>query len=93
MGKILGMISSSLVVIMESVITCLHTKLQELKGKLVYNHLFWPPSDPFGWNSIASIIFSAAPNPPIVTVTPLYDCGGLLEIESQATEGVGHDDQ
>ena len=51
-----------------------------------------PFLDQFGWNIIALIVFSAAPNPPIVTVTPLYDCGGLLEIESQATEGVGHDD-
>ena len=65
----------------------MHTKLQELKEKLVYNGLSWPSLDLFGWNFIASIIFSAAPKPPIVTVTPLYDCGGLLEIESQATEG------
>ena len=32
---------------------------------------------------------STAPNPPTLTATPLYDSsGGLLEIESQATEGV-----
>ena len=33
----------------------------------------------------------AAPNPPTVTVTPLYGCGHLLEIKSQATEEVGCD--
>ena len=33
----------------------------------------------------------AAPNPPTVTVTTLYGCGHLLEIKSQATEGVGCD--
>ena len=33
----------------------------------------------------------AAPNPPTVTVTPLYGCGHLLEIKGQATEGVGCD--
>ena len=33
---------------------------------------------------------SAAPNPPTVTVTPLYDSSGnLLEIKIQAAEGVG----
>ena len=32
----------------------------------------------------------AAPNPPTVTVIPLYDTfGNLLVIESQATKGVG----
>ena len=32
----------------------------------------------------------AAPNPPTLTVTPLYDTfGDLLEIQSQATKGVG----
>ena len=33
----------------------------------------------------------AAPNPPTVTVTPRYGCGHLLEIKSQAAEGVGCD--
>ena len=33
---------------------------------------------------------SAAHNPPTLTVIPLYNLsGGLLEIESQALEGVG----
>ena len=35
------------------------------------------------------IASSAVPNPPTVTVTPLYGCGYLLEIKSQATAGVG----
>lgn len=35
-------------------------------------------------------LLHAAPDPPSLTVTPLYDSSeGLLEIESQATEGVG----
>ena len=39
-----------------------------------------------------SIIASfAAPRPPTVTVTPLYGCGYLLEIKSQAKMGVGCD--
>ena len=33
---------------------------------------------------------STVPNPPTLTATPLYDSFGvLLEIESQAREGVG----
>ena len=33
----------------------------------------------------------AAPNPPLLTATPLYDSsGGLLEIESQARVEVSH---
>lgn len=34
--------------------------------------------------------FLAAPNPPTLVVTPVYDSSGsLLEIKSQASEGVG----
>ena len=37
---------------------------------------------------------SLVPNPPTLTATPLYDSSGdLLEIESQANEGVGYDVQ
>ena len=33
---------------------------------------------------------SVVPNPPTLTATPMYDSsGGLLEIDSQAIEGVG----
>ena len=77
-------------------ITCraLHTKLQELQRVLVYNGKFLAIMNPFCLNNIiASIISLAAPNPPAVTVTPLYDCGHLLEIKSQATAGVGCDNQ
>ena len=42
--------------------------------------------------SVTVLIASfAAPRPPTVTVTPLYGCGYLLEIKSQATMGVGCD--
>ena len=42
--------------------------------------------------SVTVLITSpAAPNPPTVTVIPLYGCGYLLEIKSQATAGVGCD--
>ena len=38
---------------------------------------------------VSQLLFFAVPNPPTLTATPLYDSsGGLLEIESQATEGV-----
>ena len=36
-----------------------------------------------------SIASSAVPRPSTVTVTPLYGCGYLLEIKTQATAGVG----
>ena len=42
-------------------------------------------------NVTVLIAIPAAPNPPTVTVTPLYGCGHLLEIKSQATEEVGCD--
>ena len=42
------------------------------------------------FSQFISLGFSAAPNPPMLTVIPLYSASGsLLEIESQATEGVG----
>ena len=42
--------------------------------------------------SVTVLIASfAAPRPPTVTITPLYGCGYLLEINSQATMGVGCD--
>ena len=43
----------------------------------------------FDFHNLSHLAFSAAPNPPTLTVIPLYSAsGGLLEIESQATEGV-----
>ena len=52
----------------------------------------WCIDNGLSWSSLN--VSSAAPSPPTLTVTALYDCGGLLEIKSQATEtGVGCDVQ
>ena len=52
-------------------------------------YLLYQTVSTFDFHYLSHLAFSAAPNPPTLTVIPLYSAsGGLLEIDSQATAGV-----
>ena len=54
-----------------------------------FTYLLYQTVSTFDFHNLSHLAFSAAPNPPMLTVIPLYSAsGGLLEIESQATERV-----
>ena len=65
------------------------TKLAILLKQHFQNHVSYQTKH-FQTAPTFQLPFSSAPNPPSLSATPVYDSsGGLLDIESQATERVG----